>query len=245
LSLRIWLHEGNDGEPGITALGLDHLGFSTWAEDVTTVLDRVPARFEVYRDWRARHGVAVEGGTESVEVVDHLVGHEVLFGPDGEAASPEEIDLAIRLLGCSRADLVRDVEAAPVEALDWDPPYRRFAPWADWRTIRAVLAHIANGETHYYTRNIGHEPSGAPADPAGDWRAFLKQSRDEAVAFLVALRGSPDLCRVRVVDCGYGEESWSVRKSLRRMVAHERMHHSSILRILREFDDRRAAREPS
>lgn len=242
MSLRIWLHEGNDGEPGVTALGLDHLGFATWAEDVPRVLDRVPVRFEAYRAWRASHGLAIESETGAVEVVDHVAGHEVLFGPEREAASPEEVDLTIRLLGYSRADLVRDIEAAPVEALDWDPPYRRFASWADWRTIRAVLAHIANGETQYYTRNIGHEPLSAPADPAGDWRAFLRQSREEAVAFLVGLRDSPDRCRVRALDCGYGEEWWSVRKALRRMVAHERMHHSSILRILREFDGRRAAR---
>ena len=44
------------------------------------------------------------------------------------------------------------------ENLNWhDPPYENFAAWADWRSIKANLAHIASGETHYYTKHIGYE----------------------------------------------------------------------------------------
>jgi hypothetical protein len=150
---------------------------------------------------------------------------------------PDEIALAIRLLACSRADLVADLEAAPEAALDWDPPYRRFAAWADWRTIRANLAHVANAETHYYTRNIDHEPVSEPADPKGDWRTFLPRSRSETISFLETLRDSPDRCRLRNLDHGFGLEHWSVRKALRRLVSHERTHGKSIARILRVYRD--------
>jgi hypothetical protein len=119
--------------------------------------------------------------------------------------------------------------------LDWDPPYKRFAPWADWRTIRANLAHIANGETHYYTSNIGHQPRFPPADSRGDWRAFLPQSRAEAAAFLEKLKSSHDLGRVQTLDHGFGEESWSVRKALRRLVGHELLHSKSVARIIRDY----------
>jgi hypothetical protein len=216
VTLRIWLHEGHDGDPGVSALGLDFLGFSTWAESDAEVVAKVPTKFEAYSAWRSRHGLPVDAGDSRVEVVDCLVGNEILFSPDLEAARPEDIDLTIRLLACSRADLTAQLEAAPKGVFDWNPHYRRFAPWADWRTIRANLAHIANGETHYYTKNIGHTPSGPPADSGGDWKVLLSESRRETVAFLEDLKSSQDLLRVRTVDHGFGEES-------------------SIARIIREY----------
>lgn len=235
MTLGVWLHEGHDGEPGIVALGLDFLGFSTWAESEAEVVAKIPARFEEYAAWRSRHGLPLQVRDFRVEVVGHLVGNEILFPPDLEPARAADIDLTIRLLACSRADLIAQLEGAPQAVLDWDPPYNRFAPWADWRTIRANLAHIADSETHYYTRNIGHQPRFPPADPLGDWRAFLPQSRAEAVAFLEKLKSSHDLGRVQTLDHGFGEESWSVRKALRRLVGHELLHSKSVARIIRDY----------
>jgi hypothetical protein len=235
VALRVWLHEGHDGDPGVVALGLDYLGLSTWAESEVEVVSKIPARFEEYCAWRSRHGVPVSRSHSRVEIVGHLVGNEILFPPDLEAARADDIDLAIRLLACSRADLIAELREAPEAVLDWDPPYRRFAPWADWRTIRANLAHIANAETHYYARNIGHQPSGPPADPKGDWEDFLPRSRTQTLGFLEELKLSPDLRRVRTVDHGFGEESWSVRKALRRLVSHELLHSKSIARIIRHY----------
>ncbi len=155
-----------------------------------------------------------------------------------------DIDLAVRLLAGSRKDLVAELEAAPEGAIDWNPPYEHFAPWANWRSIRANLAHIANSETHYYTMNIGHAPSHPPADAGRDWREFLPRSRAETVAFLEELKSSRDRCRVRSVDHGFGEESWSVRKALRRLVSHELLHSKSIVRIIREYQAGAAGRSP-
>ena len=234
MALRIWLHEGHDGDPGVIALAPDQLGFSTWAAAVPELLAALPAKFAAYAAWRARHGLAVSGENAEVEVVGFRAGNEILFPSDLSAATPEEIDLTIALLRASRADLLADLEAAPEAALDWDPPYAYFAPWADWRTVRAILAHVANGETHYYTRNIGHQPGGPPADPRGDWRSYLPRTRAEAIGFLEGLRKSPDLCRTRALDLGFGEEWWSVRKALRRLVSHELCHGKSVRRIFRE-----------
>lgn len=171
------------------------------------------------------------------------MGNEILFPPDLDAARIDDIDLTIHLLFCSRADLNAQLADAPKGVIDWDPPYRRFAPWADWRTIRANLAHVANGETHYYTRNIGHQPSNPPVDPRGDWNEFLPKSRTQAVTFLEAMKSSRDLCRVRTVDHGFGEESWSVRKALRRLVSHELVHAKSIARIIRDYRAAHASAE--
>lgn len=104
--MRIWLHEGHDGEPGVEAWAPDFLGFATWAESHAALHAKLPAKLREYRRWRERHGI----------------------GP-------------------------------------------------------------------------------APAD----------------------------LARVRTLELPYGREDWSVRKSLRRLVAHERQHTKSIARITRAF----------
>jgi hypothetical protein len=139
------------------------------------------------------------------------------------------------LLRASQAELLRELAGASDELLDWDPPYRRFAPWANWRSIRANLVHIANGETQYYLRTIGHTP-GRPAAPAEEsWEALLECTREEATRFLVGLKSALDLTRCATVNLGYGDEDWSVRKVLRRMVRHELMHLKSIRRIRAEY----------
>ena len=174
--LAIWLHEGHDGEPGVEAWAPDWLGFATWAESHAELVAKLPAKLAEYRSWRERHGVAPEAADLEPEIVATEVGGELLFAPDREPATREEIALAIRLLEASRADLLGALDAATPELLDWDPPYRRFAPWATWRTIRATLAHIADAETHYYLRNLGCEPEGTQVDTSADWRAELARA---------------------------------------------------------------------
>lgn len=236
--MEIWLHEGHDGEAGLHALCFELLGFTTWAPAEPELRAKLPGKLAEYRDWRARHGVPAPADDRGFEVVGRLSGNEIVLPPDCEPAAPTEIELAIRLLACSRADLVAQLESGPEGALDWDPPYRRFASWADWRTIRANLAHIANGETQYYTRNVGHEPEAPPADPHGDWREFLPRTRAEAVAFLETLVSASDRVRLCRFDLGYGGEVWTVRKALRRIVSHEIVHTKSIARIIRAYRDR-------
>lgn len=186
-----------------------------------------------------RHGSAGTGeqppaAFSAIEVVDRIRGNEVFFEPDREPATLEEIDQAIRLLRCSRSDLLAELEGAHDELLDWDPPYRRFASWASWRTIRATLAHIANCETHYYLRGIGYRSPSAPASPQDHWRVALSHSRDEAFEFLTHLKSANDSARVSAA----GGEHWSVRKALRRMVWHELLHLKSIRRITDEYQRR-------
>ena len=141
------------------------------------------------------------------------------------------------------SDLLSLVGSASPDALTWNPPYRHFAPWADWRTVAAILAHLANGETHYYTAMIGHTSRRQPAEPGDDWREYLPATRAEAVAFLLALKVST---RSSTGDRALGRptkrpdtqraEAWSVRKALRRMVRHELLHTRSIRRILQEWE---------
>ena len=154
-----------------------------------------------------------------------------MFSRDAEPCGINELDLAIQLLSASREDLLATVSSLPSDALDWDPPYRSFADWATWRTVRAILAHVANTETHYYLRSIGHEPRSAPAEAEGDWEKFLPQHRRETIRFLEGIRGAADGARV-----SRDGEEWSLRKVLRRLVRHELLHWKSIRRIDREYE---------
>jgi hypothetical protein len=49
------------------------------------------------------------------------------------------------------------------------------------------------------------------------------------------LRSARDLRRVRTFDHGFGQEAWSVRKALRRLVSRELLHAKSIARIVGEY----------
>jgi hypothetical protein len=236
--MRVFLHEGHDGEPGVEAWVPELIGFATWAPSRSAAIVQLPGKLADHLVWLRRHGAADVVDLARFEAFDDVHGNEILLPGDEIPVDRSDIDLAIRLLGHSRADLLAEIERAPEAVLDWDPPYRRFAPWASWRTVRANLAHIAAGETHYYLANIGHNSPSPPPAAGDDWRSALAASRSEALGFLADLRSSSDLARVAHVDDGFGEEHWSVRKVLRRMIRHEILHWKSIRRICAAYASR-------
>jgi hypothetical protein len=133
--MRLWLHEGlGEAEPGYRAWGLDHLGFATWASTRDNVLEMVAAKFDRYRTWLATRGLGGADPDPGVDVVEVRTGDEILFTPDEDEATPAEIDRTLEFLAASRKDLMAMCERAPEGGLDWDPPYRNFAPWASWRS---------------------------------------------------------------------------------------------------------------
>jgi hypothetical protein len=68
---------------------------------------------------------------------------------------------------------------------------------------------------------------------AADWPEQLRQSREETLRILEDLRVSDDRIRLRNDD-----EIWTVRKVLRRLVWHERLHLKSIQRIVADYQQR-------
>ncbi len=236
MSLRVVLHTGHDGEPGVEAWAIDWLGLATWADTRPGVLARLPEKLGAHRALLARHGVEAGEPEGEIAIVEELEGNEILYSWDREPSSPDEIGYALRLIEATRTELTALVDAAPPDALDWDPAYRRFAHWADWRTVRAILAHIANSETHYYTRSIGFACPFGPATGDEDWRELLPRHRAAAVRFLESVAASGDLARPGTTARG---EQWSVRKCLRRIVRHEIQHTRSIERILHAYAERR------
>ena len=242
-AMQVWLISGTDAEPGIQAWSVNHLGFATWAPTRKKVLDRVPTKLAAHLKWMAEHQLpSQEVHNQRVHVVEEVFGHEPLFRHDREPATVGEIDRAVASLRASHHYLMESLNRTPKALMSWEPPYRRFAGWADWRTVAATLAHLANAESHYYLAMIGYEVHGATLTSEDDWRDYLPSVRSDTIECLASLRSSADRARVqtrlrRSRRAPNGEvEEWSVRKALRRMVRHDLLHTRSIQRIRREWE---------
>lgn len=228
--MRIWLNELTGNEHGWMAWSLDYMGFATWAPSREDVLTRAPSKLEEYRLWLARHGLtSPPAPTTEPTILEEISGNEVVFEHDRQAADPSEIELCLELIARSRRNLTETVKDLPDELLDWDPPYRDFATWARWRTIRQILEHVALTEIGYYLPSIGYAGTDPDHLRSLPWREQLRLSRAETDAFLKRLAADRD--RLRLSE---GEEAWSVRKVLRRLVWHELVHLKSIRRIVAE-----------
>lgn len=252
----LWLQEMTGNESGWQAWDLRYLGFATWRPTRAEVLSRAPERLASHRAWLVGHGLdvppgsAADGGlatcTEPTtqpdvvepaapapSVVESVRGNEALFQHDREPAKLGEVELCMNLLRCTRADLLNVVTGLPDELLDWDPPYASFAAWARWRTVREVLTHVALTEVGYYLPAIGYAGPGARELAPLHWTEQLRLSRESTLAFLAELADADD--RLRLAE---GDESWSVRKVLRRLVWHELLHLKSVRRVMGAFRER-------
>jgi len=236
--IQVWLHKAldEDGEAGYHAWVFPYLGFATWAETEPHVLEKIPQKLLDYLQFRQQHDLPPQdvpspSGQTQVEVGERVTGNEILFSPDYQAATPRVVDETIALLHATRTELLEAISELADEVLDWNPPYRRFPSWARWRTIRQILAHLANTETHYYLSSIGIQTDILPASENAPWQAHLSRHREVTMEALRILKTSHDLARIRFYDDG----AWSVRKALRRLVWHERLHTKSIRRIIKAY----------
>ncbi len=231
MPLAIYLKQGEPHDPGWQAWCLDLLGFATWAPNEAEVMAKLPAKLAEHANWLRRHDEPLPALRTDITVAERAHGDELLFGPDHQPARGEEIDLTLRLIGHSRRDLLGSVSRLPDQLLDWDPPYQHFPNWADWRTIRQVIRHIALCEVGYYLRWIGFDPITA-RQPPPDWRDLLEASRADTLRCLDSLKTAAD--RARLVEAR--GEAWSVRKVLRRLVWHELLHIKNIRRIIGKYE---------
>ncbi len=230
------------------AWDLRRLGFATWAPTRDAVIARVPERLLAYHAWLAGHGLdagsdaggfppaaaSAGAGSGPVTIVETVSGNEVLFDHDRHPAAPAEIEHCLRLLSCSRSDLLATVAPMPDALLDWDPPYRNFLAWARWRTIRQVLGHIASTEVGYYLPSVGYYSADVGELSDLPWPEQLRRSRAQTVRFLEGLLEDGE-DRLRLYEA---DEAWSVRKVLRRLVWHELAHLKSVRRIARAYTGR-------
>lgn len=230
MALDVHLKVGAAHDPGVQAWVLDLQGFATWAPTEGEALERMPGKVEEHVAWLRDRGGAATLASGPVRVVERVQGDEVLFSSDRAPASVEEIRETAWLLEQTRSELLHVVAGLSPACLDWSPPYRAFPSWASWRTVRQVVEHVALTEVGYYLPCVGHHPEVDRPGP-GDWEALLERTRHETLRFLAGLEGVRDRVRFRT----HGGEEWTLRKVLRRLVWHERLHTKSIRRIVRAF----------
>ena len=214
---------------------LDLPGCITGARDLDELAKSMPLALAEHLGWLRSHGEDVGDSTEwdVVETVDGLAlgatGGEWCFDADrGELAS-DELEMMIRRAGFARADLLASVEGVPDAVLDWVPPRSAFATFDAWapevRTIRDLVTHVLQLEV-YYRDSLRDGAAAAIFEPVGD-------PTTERALTVERLRALTDDERSRVhhpVRAGRTTpEPWTVRKVLRRMIAHDRGHAAEIL----------------
>jgi uncharacterized damage-inducible protein DinB len=222
-------------EDHVEAVVFDLPGCTCTADDESAVGSLVPVVITEHIAWLDQHGdVTRDAFPFDVEVVERLdvselgddvADDEFCYQDDLLPTTREEVQTAVRRLGYAREDLLRVVRHLPDEVLDWRPPASavRQDEWAAGaRSIRRILGHIA-GSDGYYAGNVGNAPwtSAAPGESPD-----IFSERERVIARLLALSDAE-------LQAGFqrrhpwqnaGYEHWTVRKALRRLIAHERFH---------------------
>jgi predicted RNase H-like HicB family nuclease len=188
--------------------------------------------------WLGRHGEAIDLNSDiEIDVVERVdvaksdaQDGEFCYDDDLRPLSDAEIAHGLRLMAYAREDLLAAIEDLPDEILDWRPPKSamgRIDPWQpEPLTIREVVRQIASSASYY--RNCLRD--GPIADEPHEIAHDLIAQRAKSIATFTALsaehRGRMFLPQT---PWGAKPEHWTPRKTLRRIIAHERFHTAEII----------------
>lgn len=232
-----------ENDAGVILFALEYPGACGWGPTEADARERLRAALRDTLDWLDDHGLArtaprPDPAVAPIEVTERVPAtgeprqcdSEGCFAFDRRAYSDAEVRRTRALLRASRRDLLDLVAGLEARTLD-----RRLV--ADRRTVREVLDHVAVAEHWYLTRVE------VPVDVPDGWDGYpdetferLAETRADVVR---ALRSLPDVPRARrtrswVVD----GERWSLRKLLRRLVWHERLHARQLERLVPKVEAR-------
>ncbi|HEY8173890.1 MAG TPA: DinB family protein [Dehalococcoidia bacterium] len=221
----------------VNAIVFDLPGCSFSAASVSDARTLLPAAIAEYLSWLASHDEEVAPGDTDAEIVEEVdpnagdvADGEFCFDDDLRPVTDDEIERAIQLLQRSRGDLVSTIESLPDVLLDWRPPLSAMARVDEWKpgvlTIREIVRDISAAESYYRGALLDGD---GPPDPDAELYDLALQ-RERLIATLRALPAS-DRGRVFRRTMPWqesGEEHWTVRKVIRRVVGHERFHTAEI-----------------
>ena len=185
-----------------------------------TALRMLPEAIGAYLRWLRRHGEQLRlPRSVVVSMVEHWQVPEplrwgnyvVLHEFERPRVTRIEIKPALRWMRFMCSDTLSLLDQLPPEGLDWTRPGQE-------RTIRKHLYHIAHAEQGYLQRlDLGPRPDSLA--PIGDPVPYLANARAMVISRLSRLTREE---RARIVQTD-GDEGWSARKMLGRILYHERM----------------------
>lgn len=193
------------------------------APDQRAALAALPAEVTRFRVWLHQHGITapvVAGGAlrvrESISGARPWApnGAAALFAIDRRPLNDQELALHLAVLAGARADLLALLHTVPRAAFD-----ERLLGQA--RTLRETLAHLAGAEAWHVSR-LGPAIDTREPEPV----RRLVDIRARAIAQISRhARSDRDLVYVpRTALSDDPDESWTLRKVVRRMIEHELLH---------------------
>ena len=223
--------------PGfLLAWSQDWPGLLSGAATHELLTESLPRALVEFRAWLESHG---ESGPEGVawhtsETLDGAAfdRRDACHPADRAPLSQAEFEQYLRHIQLAQDDLLK-AAALPAELLDWRP--RGLAvenpdPWApDARTIRGILIHALQFEIFYREglRDGGaagiFEPVASPPEETARTREVLATASVSDINRLF----HPQRPHASLGLAEPGE--WTVRKTLRRLISHNRAHAAEIL----------------
>lgn len=217
-----------------SAVDLDHWGM--WADGVSedeslrTLSQDAHDRFASFL---AAHGAVCSPADDWTVLERCPEDDEGVFEVERQPATDADRERTLQLYRWARRDLVRLIDEATDDELDWVDVKRRLPDWAWWHSARQMAWHCAITESCYYLGRLG-VPRPAPfaalasPNPAPSTAALLDalgESQAHVETWIAEL--PPD---VTVETDG---EVWTTRKSLRRIAGHERAENDVTAELLR------------
>lgn len=230
-----------ESEAGTILFAFAYPGACGWGPTAADARERLRDDLRSTLDWLAGHDLGHflprDDGPVDVEHADIEVTERVratgdplqcdtegFFEVDRRAYADADVTRTATLLAASRRDLLDAVAGRSARTLD-----RRLVE--DRRTIREILDHVAVAE-HWYATRVD-----LPVDVPDGWRGYPEGTFERLAATRAdverALGVLPDVpAERRSATRDVDGERWSVRKVLRRLVWHERLHYRQLVRLL-------------
>lgn len=224
------------GKEELGGFVFDLAGCATTAPDMASLRELLPVAIAEHVSWLVRHGEDVDGhdieidGVEEVDAVQTgAADGEFVFEHDTLPIEADAVETAVRHMNYATGDLVALIQALPDQVLDWQPPRSAMAKVDVWqleaKTIREIARELPGGERYYRLGLWEGEMSLGPESEVFD----RKLQREQTIARLRSLteeeRGKTFFVTRPWQD---RPEQWTARKTIRRLISHERFHTKEI-----------------
>jgi hypothetical protein len=200
---------------------------------VEEALGLLPAVIGDHVAWLDGHGeVTRDAFPFDYKVVEQVESTaEFVFEADMRPMNLDDIETAARLVGFAHDDLVALVRPLPDVVLDWRVPPSAVKIdniFPDVRSMRDMVDHVGAAMS-FHIRGVG-EVAGRVPSPAGTPNLFTAYETN--IARLRAFNEEERSGRVYRSSSPRGEAEWTARKSLRRIVNHQRFHTREVMQRL-------------